>query len=70
MEEQSYVLRFYILKYRREHPRCRYCEFRKLIIPDCFCGQYSYYKCILKDKILKEYLLCTFLSNIQGCFCR
>lgn len=64
MKEQGYVL-----KYREKHPRCRYCIFRKLI-PDCFGGQYSYYKCILKDIVLRDYLLCTFLSNMQGCFCK
>ena len=65
MEKQSYVL-----SYRKKHPRCRYCKFKKIIVPDYFGRQYSYHKCILKDKVLIEYLICDFLSNIQGCFCR
>ena len=60
----------WILKYRNKHPRCRYCLFNKLITPDYWGGQYSYHKCILKDKILKDYLLCNFLNNVQGMFCK
>lgn len=43
----------HILKYRREHPRCRYCEFYKHICPPAGNCQ-GYNKCVLKDKPLTD----------------
>lgn len=63
MEEQSYVL-----KYRKKHPRCRYCKFFKYI--NTPIGIESYPKCVLKDKVLFDFNLLLFLYDLQGCFCK
>ena len=64
MEKQNNYLEC-ILKYRKKHPRCKYCIFHKF--QDTPFG-YGYWKCYLKDKYLHEYLI-DFLYNLQGCFC-
>ena len=39
--------------YRLNHPRCKYCKYKKLIQPPhCICP--DYYKCLVKDKIISE----------------
>ena len=42
-----------MLKYRKKHPRCRYCKFYKHICPPAGNCQ-GYNKCILKDKPLTD----------------
>ena len=64
MEKQNNYLEC-ILKYRKKHPRCKYCIFHKF--QDTPFG-YGYWKCYLKDKYLHEYLI-DFLYNLQGRFC-
>ena len=64
MAEQNNNLK-QIQQYRKKHTRCRYCVFHKF--QDIPMG-YGYWKCILKDKYLHEYLI-NFLYNLQGCFC-
>ena len=45
-----------IVEYRKKHPRCRYCKYRKRIsIPGDMLLLSSYYlKCSLKDKYLND----------------
>ena len=42
-----------MLKYRKKHPRCRYCIFYKYIYAPIGMG---YYKCLLKDIPLIDHL--------------
>lgn len=51
-----------IIEYRNKHPRCRYCKYFKRITTPVLS---DYCKCVLKDKLVKEYFL-----DIRGIFCK
>lgn len=57
-----------IIEYRKKHPRCRYCKYRKRIsIPDCMLLSSYYLKCSLKDKYLDDDGL---FWDLKGFFCQ
>ena len=49
-----------IIDYRKKHKRCKWCKYEKFVYTDIVCCP-SYYKCILKDKIIH--------SNLKAIFC-
>lgn len=51
-----------IIDYRKKHPRCRYCKY-KHYVEHVYIGIF-YNECILKDKIINNYL------GIAGIFCK
>ena len=59
----------YFLAYRKKHPRCRYCIFRRRVTAPLEFGGRGYNECILKDKPLRTYYLSPFLE-LQGVFCK
>ena len=57
-----------IVEYRKKHPRCRYCKYRKHIpIPGYLTLSSYYLKCSLKDKYLNDDSL---FWDLKGCFCK
>lgn len=56
-----------IIEYRKKHPRCRYCKYSKCVtVPVLLWDSHNYYKCVLKDKIIKY----DFYDSIAGMFCK
>lgn len=41
-----------VLKYRQKHKKCRYCKYLNFVVPKYIIP--SYYKCLAKDKIIKD----------------
>lgn len=56
-----------IVEYRKKHPRCRYCKFKKMISKGLMIGIPEYYVCNLKDKYLNDNFL---FWDLKGCFCK
>lgn len=45
-----------VLAYRKKHKKCKYCKYLKLITPRIDSVP-PYYKCIAKDKIIRDSFL-------------
>ena len=50
-------------QYRQEHPRCRYCVYHKETYPPIAVGAFSIHKCILKDRVIKNFLFSGMLCS-------
>lgn len=58
-----------IIEYRQNHPRCRYCKYKKREETCKYMpGASVYYVCCLKDKYLYEDI--SFLIPYKGMFCK
>ena len=44
-----------VKKYRKKHPKCKFCKYLKHVIPHVSIVP-SYYLCEAKDKIIKDFL--------------
>lgn len=53
-------------EYRKKHKRCRYCKYNGFIGGG---GQRVFNWCYAKNKHKYEWMLLSFIDNIQGCFC-
>ena len=57
-----------VVEYRKKHPRCRYCKYKKCIpTPGYITLSSHYFKCFLKDKYLDNGSL---FWDLKGCFCK
>lgn len=55
-----------IVEYRKKHPRCKYCKFKRLVSKGLMIGIPEFWVCDLKDKIIDD----TFFWTLKGCFCK
>lgn len=54
MRGTSNMYYYKIIEYRESlvGSNCKYCKYCNLVIPRVLCATQSYYKCILRDKII------------------